>query len=61
MECGWKGGFGVLTKISTPVEKTVEKQLIPDRVAQKTRFPAVFQGAKASGKAGLGQTARGVV
>jgi hypothetical protein len=55
-EWGRKGGFGLVTKISTPVENTVEKRPIQGCVAQKTRFLATFQGAKAPGKPGLGQT-----
>jgi len=60
-ECGPDGGFGLLTKISTPVENTVEKRAIQGRLAQKMRFLAIFQGAKAPGKAGLGHTSRVVV
>jgi len=58
---GPDGGFGLLTKISTPVENTVEKRAIQSEVAQKTRFLASFLGAKAPGRAGLRHTSRVVV
>jgi hypothetical protein len=37
------GGFGFFPKISTPVEKTVEKRILSSAVAQKTRFLTISQ------------------
>jgi hypothetical protein len=57
MPTGW-GGFGLLTKISTPVENTVEKPAIPGPVTRKTAFPAIFLGAKAAERPFSGRVVR---